>query len=99
MTTNTNLNTNLDYQQQIKNFVDKFRAETVVKILLSTALLVAATVAVVFLSSYFLTSGIGIIIISSFAIYKYFTCYYDSKNIFALAAASAAKSLGLALPQ
>lgn len=78
-------NESLDYHQHLVGIKRKIRTEAVAKSMFATAILVAGVAAILFLNGHFLAIGIGIILISSLAIYQYLSYYSNSKNIFSRA--------------
>ncbi len=71
---------------ELKEFKYKAKRDLVLKTLLTAAVIIAAIALTILFHGSFLATGIGVILISCFAIFQYYNCYRDSKNVFLLAA-------------
>lgn len=72
---------NIEPLQQLKDIIKDTNRKTVLKSLLATAVIIASIAACVLLTSDFLAVGIGIILVSSFAIYQLYINYRNTNNL------------------
>jgi hypothetical protein len=88
-------NKTLGLRDDLLKLKEQWSRTTLLKALFFVATLVAGIAAIIFLGANFnfLAAGIGIILVSSFAIYQYFNCYRNSNNTFNRAADAIASNL------